>query len=91
MGGGGGGGGRVLVRGWDLCYHNNETILFTTDPSYDNLNTNPLTRAQHPVTLNPLNTLNPTPQPSGLVTQPCGEPRRPLLEASRVALQEVKV
>ena len=29
---------RVLVRGFNLSYHNIETILFTMDPQYGNLN-----------------------------------------------------
>ena len=28
----------VLVKGFNLSYHNKETILFTTDPYYGNLN-----------------------------------------------------
>ena len=29
---------RVLVRGFNLSYHNKETALFTTHPCYGNLN-----------------------------------------------------
>ena len=28
----------VLVRGFNLSYHNKDTILFTVDPHYGNLN-----------------------------------------------------
>ena len=28
----------VLVKGFNLSYHNKETILFTIDPHYGNLN-----------------------------------------------------
>ena len=34
----------VLVRGFHLSYHHKETILFTIDPYYGNLNQNPLAR-----------------------------------------------
>ena len=31
----------VLVKGFNLNYHNKETVLFTIDPHYDNLNQTP--------------------------------------------------
>ena len=37
---------RVLVEGFNLSCHNQETILFTIDPYYGNLNLNPRTRTQ---------------------------------------------
>ena len=36
----------VLVRGLNLSYHNQETILFTIDSHCGNLNKDPLTRTQ---------------------------------------------
>ena len=36
--------GWALVKGFHLSYHNKETIVFTIDPQYGNLNKNPLAR-----------------------------------------------
>ena len=38
---------RVLVEGFNLSCHNQETIFFTIDPYYGDLNLNPRTRTQY--------------------------------------------